>query len=138
MLPVFRRYSISDYPKAPEWLSQFFQSLNLFSETTIQTLNKNLTIGQNVQGMKYTTTFTTAANYESGVFQPIVFSYLGGGQPDCCLLGQIVRTDTLPNQFQITVSDWYLNINTNPFRVTINYIAGLLPETTYTATFLVL
>jgi hypothetical protein len=138
MLPVFRRYSIADYPKAPEWLGQFFQSLNLFSETTVQTLNKNLLIGQNVQGMKYTTSFTTSADYDSGVFQPIQFSYTGGGQPDCCLLGNIVRQDTLPNQFQITVSDWFLNINANPFRVTINYVAGLLPSTAYTATFLVL
>ena len=138
MLPVFRRYSVQDYPKAPEWLSQLFQPLNLFSETTVQTLNKNLIIGQNVQGQKYTTTFTTSVDYLTGKFQPIAFQYTGGGQPDCCLLGNITTTNGTLIIFPVSVTNWLMNINSNPFTIIINYVAGLDPETEYTATFLVL
>lgn len=138
MLPVYRRFSIQDYAKAPDWLGQLFQPLNLFSETTVQTLNKNLLIGENVQGQKYTTTFTTPADYLTGGFQQITFTYTGGGQPDCCLVGSITRSDGLPILFPVTSPGWSLNNNTNPFTVVINYVAGLDPSIIYTATFLVL
>jgi len=147
-LPVFRRFSIQDYSKAPDWLSQFFQSLNAFCETSVNVLDKNLTIGQNVQGQKFTTNFRTSANYyPGGEFQTLKFAYTGGGQPTCCMLGQIIKLDAPPSvQVRlpqsvldpISVTDWSMNINVSPYQLEINYVAGLENNTNYTATFIVL
>jgi hypothetical protein len=137
MLPVFRRFSQADVPTAPNWITNIFGPLNTFCEQTVQTLNKNLIIGQNVQGMKYTTSFTTLSTY-STTFTPITFQYTGGGQPNCCLIGQITRSDGAVITTPAMISNWYLNINTSPYTVTINYIAGLTANTKYNITFVVL
>ena len=67
-LPVFRRFSIADIPSAPSWLESVFPPLNLFCEGTINALTKNLVIGQNVQGGKYSTQIKTPSDYISGGF----------------------------------------------------------------------
>ncbi len=134
-LPVFRRFSQADYPTAPEWLAQMFGPLNVFAETTVTSLNKNLTIGENVQGLKFSTSFVTDG---TGVFTPIIFQYNGGGQPDCCIIGKILKADgtaiTTPN----SITNWYLNINSSPPQVIVNTIAGLDIDTKYNITFLVI
>jgi hypothetical protein len=135
MLPVFRRFTQSDVPTAPNWISSIFGPLNTFCEQTVQTLTKNLTIGENVQGQKYTVSTTTDS---SGAISPIVFRYTGGGQPNCCLVGQISRADGTLITNATSVTSWYLNINTSPYIVTIDYIAGLTASTKYIITFVVL
>ena len=131
MLPVFRRFSIGDYPDAPSFMSQIFGSLNTFCETTTQTLNQNLVVGVNVQGQKFTTSFTTDTNYLTGTFNTMTFTYTGGGQPDCCLIGNISRADGTIITDPVNITSWYLNINTSPAQVTIRYIAGLAASTKY-------
>lgn len=135
MLPLFKRFSVGDYPTAPDWLAYMFNSLNNFGETTVQTLNKNLIVGENVQGQKYSTSFTSNTLSE---ITPITFQYTGGGQPDCCLIGQITKNDGTTITTPIAITDWSLNINTTPFLVTIRYLSVLEPSTKYNVTFLVI
>jgi len=135
MLPTFRRFTQSDVPTAPNWIGQVFNPLNVFCEQTVQTLNKNLTIGQNVQGQKFSTSVTTDG---SSAFNPVTFQYTGGGQPNCCFIGQILRADGTLITSPMSITSWFLNINTNPYTVTINYIAGLSASTKYNITFVVL
>lgn len=135
MIPVFRRFTASDVPTAPNWISYIFNPLNVFCEQVVQALTKNLVIGENVQGMKYSVTFTTDANYLTGSFLPIKFQYTGGGQPNCLLIGQCVGLTTTT---QIPYASWSLNQNTNPYTININYIAGLAASTKYTVTVVVL
>jgi hypothetical protein len=131
-LPVFRRFSIADYPTAPSWLAGVFNPLNIFCETTVQNLNKNLVIGQNVQGMKYSTSFTTA-----GSFTPITFAYIGGGQPDCCLIGNISKADGTIILNPVSITSWNSNINVSPTQIRVDYIAGLDASSKYNITLLV-
>ena len=138
MLPVFRRFSQQDYPTSPNWLAQVFGPLNIFCEQTIQTLNKNLVVGENVQGQKFTTTVTTSTTYSLGDFQPLVFKYTGGGQPNCCIIGRIVNNDGTVITSPVTVTDWFLNLNTNPYTVSVGYISGLDNNAKYTITLLVI
>lgn len=138
MLPVFRRFTQQDVPTAPNWIANVFGPLNLFCEQTVQTLNKNLTIGDNVQGQKFSTTFTTLGLYLSGKFTPITFQYTGGGQPTACLIGRIARTDGTLILTTPMVSSWFVNLNTNPYTITINYIAGLDINTQYSVNLVVL
>jgi len=137
-LPVFRRFSVQDIPNAPDWVTNITQPLNLFCETTVSALNKNLTVGENVQGQKYTVSFATDAGYTTGSFPTIGFQYTGGGQPNCCIVGQIVRNDGQPILTAVSVSNWSLNINVAPAQVIVNYIAGLENSTKYTMTLLVI
>lgn len=138
MLPVFRRFIPSDIPNAPNWMQVILTPLNIFCEQVVATLNKNLTIGQNVQGQKYTTSFTTSAAYATGDFQQLTLNYTGGGQPNCIILGSIEKNDGSLILTPVTVTDWSMNINTIPMQVQINYIAGLAINTKYNITVLVL
>lgn len=135
MLPVFRRFSVGDFPTAPEWLAQVFNPLNTFAETTVATLNENLTIGENVQGLKYSTSFRTDAFQQ---FAPIVFRYTSGGQPNCCLIGNITKSDGTPILDPVAITGWNLNINTSPFTVNITRMSVLDANTQYNVTFLVI
>jgi hypothetical protein len=138
-LPVYRRFGIQDYPQAPDWLADVFSPLNVFCETTVSSLNKNLTIGQNVQGQSYSVNFTTLADYATGGFTPITFQYTSNGQPKNCILGKITRTDGENILEAVSIAgNWTLNINTSPYHVQINYVAGLQPSTKYSMNILVL
>jgi hypothetical protein len=137
-LPIYRRFSIQDIPDAPDWIEQIIIPLNLFCETTVSSLNQNLTIGANVQGMTYSTTFTTLADYATGNFQPIVFNYTGTGQPKNVVIGQLSRVDNEKILLPFALTNWNLNINTAPFRVNIGYIAGLLPSVKYNVNLMVI
>ena len=135
MLPVFRRFAAGDFPTAPEWLSQVFGPLNTFAETTVATLNKNLSIGQNVQGLKYSTSFRTDGLQE---FAPITFRFTSGGQPDCCLIGNITKSDGTTIVDPVAITAWNLNINTSPYTVNITRMSVLDADTQYNVTFLVI
>lgn len=137
MLPIFRRFSRADIPNAPNWIDNVLTPLNSFCEQTVQALNKNLVIGENVQGMKYTAEFTTLSTYAT-TFSPITYRYTGGGRPNCCMIGQISKTDGTLITTPASITDWYLNVNTSPYTVTINYIGGLSPSTKYNITLVVL
>jgi len=136
-LPVFRRFSLQDVPDAPDWIEQIITPLNLFCETTVTSLNKNLTVGENVQGAVYSTSFTTLTDYATGGFTPIVFSYNGGGQPKNVIIGNLNRVDNEKILTPFALTSWNLNINTSPFRVNIVYIAGLAVGVRYNVTFFV-
>ena len=138
MLPVFRRFSIADIPGSPEWLNNVLGPLNTFCEQTVQTLNKNLTVGANIQGSKYSTTFSTTAGYAGGDFTPIVYQYNGGGQPSCLLIGQISESTGATILTPVTITSWTPNINVSPILINVNYIAGLTASKKYTITLLAL
>lgn len=136
--PVFRRFSISDYPTADSWVETMFSPLNVFCEQTVSNLTKNLSIGQNVQGQKFSTSFTTPSDYATGGFTKITFQYTGGGTPNCFLIGSISRTDGTAILTPVTITSAFSNINVSPLQVTINYIAGLAADTKYNITLLAL
>lgn len=136
--PTFRRFTMSDFPAAPNWMENLFGPLNVFCEQTVNSLNKNLTIGQNVQGKKFTVTFTTTANYTTGDFLPIKFQYDSTNIPTCCILGNIAKTDGSKILTATSITNWSFNQNVSPAQVSIGYIAGLAASTKYVAQILVL
>ena len=137
-LPVFKRFTIQDIPKAPEWVDNIFSPLNLFCEGTVNALNKNLVFGQNVQGQKFSTQFTTLPTYNSGNFTPITLQYTGGGVPTCLLIGNIATTNATLITSPSSVTSWSVNINVNPINIQIAYISGLSNSTQYKLTLLAL
>lgn len=138
LLPLFRRLNKEDIPNAPNWISDIINPLNTFQEQTLALLNGQLSIGQNVQGQKFTSSFTTPSTYATGAFTPIKFLYIGGGQPSCLMIGQITRTDGTAITTPVSITGWTLNINTSPYQAYITYIAGLSASTQYSGTFILL
>ena len=141
MIPVFRRFSQADVPTAPNWIAYIFSPLNTFCEQVVQVLTKNLVIGENVQGMKYTFSFTTGippGGIGSGVFPPVKFLYTGGGQPTCVIIGQITEEGGLGPILSAPAIAWNLNINTNPYTINITHIGSLDISKKYTVTVVVL
>jgi len=136
-LPVFRRYSIADMPTAPNWVNNLLNPLNVFSDGVIQSLG-NLSIGENVQGMKYKTSFFTPTDYSSGGFTPINFAYTGKGTPTCILIGHLMPTDGTVNISPFSITQQTINLNVKPIQITIAYIAGLNTNVTYEVSFVVL
>tara|TARA_R110000868_G_scaffold246118_3_gene502769 strand:+ start:116 stop:535 length:420 start_codon:yes stop_codon:yes gene_type:complete len=137
-IPVFRRFTQGDIPNAPNWVGNITGPLNVFCEQTVQAFTKNLTIGQNVQGQIFATSFTTPAGYAGGTFTPITVSYTGGGRPTCCLIGQLDRDDGTAILTATAITSWTLNINSSPAQIQINYVAGLVASKKYNLTFIVL
>lgn len=137
-IPVFRRFTISDYPNAPDYMAQMFTPLNTFCEQTVSILNRNVAIGENVQGQKFQVRFTTDANYATGTFTPILFNYTGSGQPDQLLVGRVNNVSGATILTPVTVTNWFLNINKSPAVITINYIAGLAANETYVVSLIAL
>jgi len=140
MIPVFRRFSQADVPTAPNWIAYIFSPLNTFCEQVVQALTKNLVIGENVQGMKYTFSFTTGTppGPGFGIFTPMKFLYTGGGRPDCLIIGNISRADGVPLQWSVPQITWDLNLNTNPYTINITNIGNLDANVRYTVTVVVL
>lgn len=137
-LPVFRRLTIADIPDTPEWMNGVFGILNLFGETTVQVLNKGLTIGDNVQGSVYNISINTSTGYATGDFTPITYRYSSGGRPASLLIGQITDSSGALILAPVSVTSWFLNLNTSPPTITVNYIAGLSPNKRYNITLLAL
>jgi hypothetical protein len=138
MIPTFSRFTISDIPKAPDWIGYVFQKLNLFCEQTVATLTRNLSIGENVQGQKFTFTVSTPSDYATGGFNRVTLQYTGGGQPTCAVVGRIVDSTGDVILTSPVVTNWQLNLNVNPSTVVIDYISGLAADRRYTINLLVL
>ena len=137
-IPVFRRFTQSDIPNAPNWMMTILNPLNIFCEGIVSSFTQGLTIGQNVQGQKYSTSFRTPADYTTGGFPSIIFSYTGGGQPTCLMIGSLTRNDGTLILLPYAITNWTLNINSTPTQIRINYIAGLDASTQYNMTFIAL
>ena len=73
--PSIQRFYSDDYKEAPNWFkSSFLNTLNLFVFPTYNALNKNLTVGDNINQAYETITVTgnsTPANNTSSFLNPI-------------------------------------------------------------------
>lgn len=137
-LPEYRRLNTEDL-KGDNWRGPLTTNMNTFNEGVYNVLNKQLSIGSNVNGMMFSGfAFTTRAAYATGDFVPIKFNYTGAAAPQNCLLGSIDQTEPAAIILAATSLIWSYNNNVAPPQVSINYIAGLLPLTTYVASFILL
>lgn len=135
--PVFRRFTISDFPTAPEWAGQMFNPLNTFCEQTVQCFSKQLEIGQNVQGQKYELLIGTPTDYATSLsINRLAMGYTGGGRPTCLMLGSVQDVSGVPITSPVSITRWYLSTDTSPFQLVVEGISGLTASKTYRATFI--
>jgi hypothetical protein len=116
-------------------LASLVGSINLFIQSTNSSLNGNLQIPTNITGQINSMVFTTNSNYSPtnySTFTPIVYKSTLPYQTRILLMGQI---NIVSGQVQyiantVVISDWS-DINGS---VSINFITGLLPNTSYKLT----
>lgn len=136
--PDFRRINRQDLPGSPSWVDNLLSPINLFFEQTYALLDGELNF-YNITGSQASATFTTPANYNDGentnfnAFSfPITFTGASSvlvGTIDITSNGQKlgVKPVTIP------VGGW---AEQNAGKITIGYITGLQPNTSYNVTFL--
>lgn len=133
-----RRLNPEDFKGADKWVPPMVANLNLQREDLVELINGNLSIGDNIAGQVQTVTFSTGAGYAGGDFPSVSFAYLGYARPRVVLIGQLIQTRPAAPILTATSLSWtYINSQV-PARVRIDYVAGLLPSTTYQMTVVVL
>jgi len=61
-LPTITRFQKQNYPGSADWFTRFMQDINSFTEIVWNTLNKNITIGDNLDAQVYTFTVIAGAD----------------------------------------------------------------------------
>ena len=135
---AYRRIAMEDLKGSPPWISTVINPLNLFFEQSTSLVNGNLSIGDNVSGQITQATFITPTNYSTGGFPQVSFSFTGKAAPKVCSIGKIQQIKPIGTILTAQSVQWSFSNSTNPPHINIEYIAGLIPATTYTVTFLVL
>ncbi len=66
-LPQQKKILREDVKEAPSWINGIIGPVNSFMESTYQSLNKNLTLQDNLASFTKEITYTTPSTYPSGV-----------------------------------------------------------------------
>lgn len=66
-LPTIKRISKEDLKGSPEWVSALITPLNAFMENVYSTLNKNITLDENIFSFVKEITYRTPSTYPTGV-----------------------------------------------------------------------
>lgn len=127
-------------PNGSEWFIQYLNLDQLFKEQLVNWSQGNVTPGDNIAEYIYTTTVTTPSDYATGGFNSFSFKvpFYNTLTPTCVLIGSVANNKSNAigtTHVSIPINGWSRNGNT--LSVTINYIAGLAANSSYTATFLV-
>jgi len=137
-LPIIKKVLKEDLKTAPAWIDALLYPLNTFMEGVYYALDKQLTIGDNINSFFKTVSFTTKGTYRTATpltdgWEVLKITSKITGKPQAVLIGQIINvTDYKPITTNITC-DWsYLN-----GQILINYMTGLVAANKYTITFLI-
>lgn len=131
-IPPILKLLLEDIPADNRsWMEKLVQPINTFISSVIYALSGNLTLGENVRAVVFTSTFTN----NSSSF-PIRIRNTMGSKPTGTL---ILKADNLTNPATVptalSITDWQI---TNSNDVAINSISGLTANNKYQITFLVL
>lgn len=142
-LPSIKKLLKSDFPEAPAWFDKVIVPLNKFMEEIYYSLDKNLSVKDNLQMSINTINFKTKSTYvtDSWSYDNFVeykFTNPLAIRPSCVLIGKIVKvgyTDNFGAGATGFISlDWtYLSGN-----IVIKYITGLEASTEYDINLLIL
>lgn len=126
--PEFRRVLREDIPDAPNWVDPIITNYNLFLEQSYSLFNSNLTVGDNVTGRIYQTTFTTPSDYATGGFNSFQFAWSFFKNPEVVVVGKIEKVAGGIITDPVTVTSWS---QPSANSVKISYISGLAASTKY-------
>lgn len=130
--PIYKRLTLEDFRDGPAWLGRLFQVLNDFMQQTSAVLTNNVAFGENILARSFTATLNTPADYATGGFAPIRFSWPGSTFPNAVLITNVSRLDGAVFTGSVGTPTWSFNNG-----VQVNYVPGLAPSTSYSITFLV-
>lgn len=135
--PEFKRLSVQDFKKPPEFIPQLIGPFNTFAEQVVQNYNKGYGY-DNFSGDLIDITFTTPTNYSSGAnfnFTPFTFN-VTPRQPRKCVIAQIKQAGANTLVFGNTPIVFPENgwVSNNINQVTVQYICGLRPAINYIIT----
>lgn len=138
-LPDFRQILRQDLPGSPDWVNGIISPVNLFAEQTYTLLNGGLDF-TNFRGSIAAANFTTPNNYADGTntnFTPFTFPITFNGASIVFIGNCIVNSGNYSvsaKPLTLPVGGWR---ETSSGKITVYYLTGLAPSTSYKVTFLV-
>jgi hypothetical protein len=131
-LPSIQRFQKQNYQGSPDWFTRFLGDLNSFTEIIWNILNKNLTVGDNLDAQVFSTTILAGA---AAVNNALSFQSTLKHTPTTVLVAQVADQAAYSAPFSSAVfPTWTFSGST----VSITGISGLTSGHTYSITFIVL
>lgn len=137
-LPIIKRIQREDFPDAPAWIDKLTYPINSFFESVYNSLNKNLTFGDNIASEIKEFTFTTLASYvgTAATWEAIEFQRSIKASPKGVVLLQIYKFGSAT--YSPIEGDVYMDWSETNGTVTIGLVRGLAASTKYTLRVLVI
>lgn len=131
-LPNISRYQKQNYPSSPDWFTRFLGDLNNFTETIWSVLNKNITVGDNLDAQVFTFTILAgaAAINNTQTFTPAIKHV-----PQAVVVGYCADSVAYGAALSTAV---YVSWAWTGSQIQIQSITGLTSGHTYTVTLVVL
>ena len=136
-LPNLRRILRQDVGDAPDYIYTMIDVINRFNEDVYSALNKRLTIEDNFSGNLITFTVNTLSTYPTD-FTPFNYNTNINKKANGVIVVKAINSSTnnftsIKNPVFVEWTDNLANGN-----LTIQYVSGLQPSTSYTITILVI
>lgn len=138
-LPDYRQITRQDLPGSEDWVDNLISPINLFFEQVYSILDGDVDF-TNILGSVAEATFTTPANYASGTnnnFTAFTFPITFQGASAVIIGNLVVNSNNYSTGFMpvaFPLGGWR---EATPGKITVNYLTGLAPSTSYIATFVV-
>jgi hypothetical protein len=131
-LPTIQRFQKQNYPGSPPWFTRFIEDINSFSEIIWNILNKNITLGDNMDAQIYAFTLLAGA---ASLNNTVSFQSGLKHVPQAVLVGNVVNTAAY--SAAPTTAVWASWSFSNSM-ISVNAITGLTTGQTYQLTLIVL
>ena len=95
-LPPIKKILREDVKSAPSWISGIIDPVNSFMEAVYQSLNKNITLTENIASFVKEIIYTTPSTYPSGVEQVIFMNQLRAKPTGLMVMQAYERSSYIP------------------------------------------
>lgn len=135
-LPEIKRVQLEDFPGFPKSVTNLVYVLNLMLQSLVSSLNKNLTLKENIVSQEKELTFRTSSAYDGtpANFTEIKFASLLPERAKHLIITQIIQEESIHTPIQNSVRADWLDLNKT---LTIYLITGLTASKNYKVRFLV-
>lgn len=127
LLPKISKFQAEDFGKEQrKWIGKLLQPLNSFMQSVVSSLDRNLSVNQNMQGQ------IKAVPFKGG--GTVSFKYEPNQRPAVLLVGRVIDSTGATVSTGVTATDW---TDDGAGNITVNAISNLTSGRSYTISFLI-
>jgi hypothetical protein len=135
-LPEIKRVQLEDFPGFPKSVKNLVYVLNLMLQSLVSSLNKNLTLKENITSQEKEVTFRTSSTYNGTAanFTELKFASILPERAKHLIVTQIIQEEGIHTPIENSVRADWLDLNKT---ITIYLLTGLTANKSYKVRFLV-